>query len=423
MDLLQRRHELAKTRADQLKRDFDAQRDKVLDLSVNAEEWQKLERDLAMVDARLQQVSEVIENVNVTERMGPAPPEVLNDPQPGEKVAPVPAKIVGAGIVLGLLAGLGLAFLQEWLDPRLRTAEEIEDLLGLPIMGVVPSLPDKETPRDRARTMLQHPRSQSAEAYRDVRTVLLASLQSAAAAGEPGQEELDFDGRTILVTSPQSGDGKTTFSCNLAAAIARLNRRTLIIDADCRRPRLHDYLLDESTEVGLTNVLDGTADIADAIQATPVANLSLLPCGPLPADPAEMLDSEGFYNLLESLADEYDKIVIDSPPVLPVTDARVLGAITDATVLVLRANRSTRRGARHAATALLKTGANLCGIVVNDAASSRRRFGGSGGYGNYGGYGYGYGYAPLPTAEVAPSAGSNGSNGSAPHALPGPSSR
>ena len=201
-------------------------------------------------------------------------------------------------------------------------------------------------------------------------------------------------------------------------SFARLGRRTLLVDADLRRPRLGRYLLaaDDQDSPGLVGVLDGHADLRDAVRPTGVNNLDLLPCGPVPEHPAELLDSAEFDDLLAALADRYDKVVIDSPPVLPVTDARVLSRACDATVLVVRVGASTRRAARQAAEGLERVGGHLLGVVANDVRTGRR-----------GGRGYAYGYGLEPFAEAAPAAtvaepphanngasGANGANGRLP---------
>jgi capsular exopolysaccharide synthesis family protein len=197
--------------------------------------------------------------------------------------------------------------------------------------------------------------------------------------------------KTILVTSPAPGDGKTTLISNLAIAVAQGDRRTLLIDADCRRPMQHK-IFKLSDKTGLSSVLGGQAKFADAVQKTAIANLDVLPCGPLPSNPAEMLDSQAFLDLLAQVSKLYDQVLIDSPPVMPVTDARILAAGCDATLLVLRAEKSTRRLSEHARNALQSVGAGLLGVVVNDVPR------GKDGYGYYY-YGYSYGYNQRPNSN------------------------
>jgi capsular exopolysaccharide synthesis family protein len=189
------------------------------------------------------------------------------------------------------------------------------------------------------------------------------------------------------VTSPSPGDGKTTVASNLAIAIAQTGKRVLLVDADCRRPMVQRiYSLKE--DIGLSSVLVGESELAASIQHSSIENLDILPCGPLPPNPAEMLNSEAFTSLLRELSAQYDQVVVDSPPVAPVTDARILAAACDATILVIRAEKTSRRVAEHARDALASVGAVLLGVVVNDAPRTRAE---ASSYGHYS-YSYGYGY-------------------------------
>jgi capsular exopolysaccharide synthesis family protein len=219
-----------------------------------------------------------------------------------------------------------------------------------------------------------------AEAYRTIRTGIRFGVT-------------DASSRTLLVTSPSPGDGKTTVASNLAIAIAQTGKRVLLIDADCRRPMVH-RIHSLKDDVGLTSVLAAQSTLEDSIHHSNTESLDILPCGPLPPNPAEMLNSEAFTSLLRELANRYDQVVVDSPPIAPVTDARILGAACDATVLVIRAEKTSRRVAEHARDALGSVGAVLLGVVVNDAPRSRSESS----YGHYN-YGYGYGYGSKARAK------------------------
>jgi capsular exopolysaccharide synthesis family protein len=231
-----------------------------------------------------------------------------------------------------------------------------------------------------------------AEAYRTVRTAIYFGVP-------------DPKSKTLLVTSPSPGDGKTTMASNLAIAIAQSGRRVLLIDADTRKPMMHK-IFNLADEVGLSSVLLGEAKLDKAIQKTGAPNLEVLPCGPLPPNPSEILNSQAFLDLVNSLCLQYDQIVIDSPPVEPVTDARILAASCDTTVLVLRAEKSTRRLSAHARDALIGVGANLLGVIVNAVPR------GQGGYTYYSGYGYyHYGYGQRHSSSSSNGSNGNGSNG------------
>jgi capsular exopolysaccharide synthesis family protein len=220
----------------------------------------------------------------------------------------------------------------------------------------------------RAMTVHLDPRSVVAEAYRTVRTAVYFGAGSS-------------NCKTILVTSPEPGDGKTTSASNLAIAIAQTGRSVLLLDADFRKPTQHKNL-DVNDSVGLSSVLAGRESLARAIQHTGVEGLDILPCGPIPANPSEILNSREFGELVDSFAQKYDHIIFDSPPVNAVTDARILGAVCDATILVLRADKSTRKSGEHARNGLMAVGARVLGVIVNDAPHRK-------GYEVYGGSYYG----------------------------------
>jgi capsular exopolysaccharide synthesis family protein len=287
---------------------------------------------------------------------------------------PKPKRALAVAIVLGGLLGAGLALLRDRMDGRMRSVEEIQTVIGLPILGVVPGMTGRRTAVARAMTVHLDPRSVVAESYRTIRTAVYFGTTGTRC-------------RTILVTSPESGDGKTTSASNLAIAIAQTGRSVLLLDADFRKPTQHKNL-DIKNSIGLSSVLAGHDPLETAIQRTGVEGLDILPCGPIPANPSEILNSREFGELIDNLASRYDHILFDSPPVNAVTDARILGAVCDATILVLRADKSTRKAGEHARNALLAVGARVLGAIVNDAPNKK-------GYEVYGGSYYG-------SPEVAP---------------------
>ena len=272
--------------------------------------------------------------------------------------------------VLGVVLGSALALIRDKMDTRLRTIEEVQNVIGLPILGVVPRMPGRRTAVARAMAVHLDPRSEVAEAYRTIRTAVYFSGQG-----------VGNRAKTLLVTSPEPGDGKTTSASNLAIAIAQTGRNILLLDADFRKPTQHKNL-DVKDTVGLSSVLAGIETLDRAIQRTGVEGLDILPCGPIPENPSEILNSQEFGELIDRLALKYDHILFDSPPANLVTDARILGAVCDATILVLRAEKSTRKAAEHARNALLNVGANVLGLIVNDVPRGK-------GYEVYGGSYYG----------------------------------
>jgi capsular exopolysaccharide synthesis family protein len=212
--------------------------------------------------------------------------------------------------------------------------------------------------------------SSSAEAYRTIRTSVFF--------GAPKGEA-----KTILITSAAPSDGKTTLASNLAISMAQAGQKVLIIDADFRKPKQHIIFEVNDKNSGLTTVLSGINTLAETIISTKIKGLDLLCRGPDIPNPSETLNSVRFARLLELISSRYDRIIIDSPPVMSVTDAQILAAISDITLLVLRADKSTRKASQQARDGLLTVGASLLGAVVNDVP----RHGLSDYYGKYY-YGY-----------------------------------
>jgi len=215
----------------------------------------------------------------------------------------------------------------------------------------------------------------AAEAYRTIRTAVFF--------GAPKGEA-----KTILVTSPGAVDGKTTLVSNLAIAMAQAGQKTLVLDADFRKPMQHK-IFETSVDKGLASVLAGITTLEEAILPTEVKGLELLACEQEVANPSEMLNSETFAKILEHLSNKYDRVIIDSPPIMPVTDAQILAAICNITLLVLRAEKSTRKISQQARDGLLSVGARILGAVVNDVSRKSTRYGYYSGYGYDGYYGHG----------------------------------
>ncbi len=316
-----------------------------------------------------------IKEVSLIENVGDMQVEILETGGVSD-VPSFPSRpgFLAAGILLGGLSGFGLAWLRDLLDHRLKSVDEVAEILQLPVLGVVPQT--TSTGRSHVgRLVADAPRCQIAEAIRTLRTALHFGLAG-------------HDAKVLAVTSPSPGDGKSTITSNLAIALAQADQRVLLIDADLRKPTQH-LIFEVSPEHGLGSVLTARSPVVEAIVPSGVEGLDLLPCGPLPANPVELLNNGFFAEMLEELKGRYDKIVIDAPPVMPVADARIIAAVADATVIVLRALKSSRRLSLATRNELWRVRAKRLGVVVN----GMRRTGSFGyGYGyGYGKYGHGYG--------------------------------
>jgi exopolysaccharide transport family protein len=267
-------------------------------------------------------------------------------------------------LLLGLTSGIGLAFLLENLDNTVRTPEQAQVISALPALGMIPLGSKRASEDGKARLALassreavelvtqSRPQSQMAEAYRALRTSLLLS-------------SLGAPPKVILVTSAMPQEGKTTTSINTAVVLAQKGVRVLLIDADLRRPGIHKAL-GMGPRSGLSNVLTGSVDLQLAITRSPlIPSLSILPAGTPPPNPAELLASSNTRDLIESLRQEFDHIVIDTPPTLSVTDAVVLSTRADAVVLVIRSGKTTKQALRRARELLFRVNARVTGVLLN----------------------------------------------------------
>ncbi|MEM9646717.1 MAG: CpsD/CapB family tyrosine-protein kinase, partial [Planctomycetota bacterium] len=296
-------------------------------------------------------------------------------------VSPILWKLTGIGGFLGLALGAGLAFLLEKNANTYRDPDEIAASLGTPVLTHVPFFKkvskrgkndeeNKFKDLDPCLAVLHSPSSVVAESIRSLRTSVFFEL---------GANE----GKILQVTSPLPGDGKSTVAGNLACAIAQSGKSVLAIDCDLRRPQFTDNFAMQD-KLGLTNVLNGECDWHEACHTTPLAHLDVMPSGPIPANPAEALTLPEMAETLEVLRMHYDYVVVDTPPLLVVTDPSILASMADGVLMTLRVRRKSKLNAKEAVNILKSVGGNLLGTVINnsDEASS------SDGYRGYGYYRY-----------------------------------
>ena len=293
------------------------------------------------------------------------------------------------GIILGLGLGVGLAFFQEYLDKTLKTPDEVEHLLRLPSLGVLPkfhlngaSPVDEDSVVPALPEVASVPAIQTSpeaiEAFRSLRTSILLSASPVP--------------KLLLVTSALPGEGKTTTTVNLGATLTGLGSRVVIVDCDMRRPSCHRSLGVQNSP-GFVQCLTGRVALRDALLSVPgVTNLSVIPCGPIPPNPAEILSSPLAGELLRELRTEFDYVLVDSPPLLSVADSRILATLTDAAVLVARAFETPYDIVRRARALLYSADARILGVALNGVDISRDSYTGvHAAYRQGHGYGYGYG--------------------------------
>jgi capsular exopolysaccharide synthesis family protein len=362
-------------REQELTRYFEEQRQQAISLNKQLSRHTILQSGYEQTRKLCDILDDRIKELSVIEETGALNISILEVAEPAlEPSHPQKAKVVALALGLGLFAGVGLALVREWQDQRLHSTQEISTLLNLPLLGAIPSMGPRQSPAIRGQQVRINSGSREAEVFRTLRTAIFF--------GAPKEEA-----RTILVTSPAPGEGKSTVTSNLGIAMAQAGQRVLILDADLRRPLQHKiFNLDRQTR-GLSAVLAGQISLEDAVERTKLENLDILTCGPDVPNPAEMLNSEAFARVVKRLVAEYDRVLVDSPPIIAVTDALILAALCDKTVMVLRAEKSTRRVSVQACEALTSVGAKVLGIIVNDVPQRGGRYGYYGGYGYHGPYG------------------------------------
>lgn len=269
----------------------------------------------------------------------------------------------GRNMLFGLLGGLALAvtlaFFTDYLDNRIKSPEELRHHLGLPFLGLIPSVPAKYQQGVSPLLTTSVP-AKFSEAVRALRTNVLLS------AGEDGP-------RSLMVTSTGPKEGKTVLSCNLAIALAQAGQRVLLVDADLRRPRVHQ-LFDVPQDPGLSNLLVGSAGAGDTFRQTSVEGLWLLPAGTTPTNPADLLGSPRFRHALQTTMQHFHWVIIDSPPVLAVTDASVIAHLASGVLFVVGADRTSRHAAQAALEQLEAARAPLIGGILNSVDLERNPY-------------------------------------------------
>ena len=258
-------------------------------------------------------------------------------------------------LLVGLAAAVVAAFLADHLDNTVKSQEQIEQVIGLPFLGIVPGITGDKGARledvERDKFVLSHPRSSVAECCRTIRTNLLFASHERPA-------------RRILVTSSGPQEGKSTTAVTLAITLAQSGARTLLCDTDLRRPRLHRTFGIEDG-AGISSLILGETGLTGAVRPSGIERLDVLPCGPVPPNPAELLHAASFQQLVDELARSYDRIVFDSPPAAAVTDALVLARLVDGVVIVMQAGRTPWPSALETRRRLASVGAVLFGAVLN----------------------------------------------------------
>jgi len=316
---------------------------------------------------------------------------------------PAKTRNIALSLVIGLVGGIGLALLREYMDNTVKSPDDIEALVRLPSLAVVPAFSESNGDRPRSKLLkrasgnghekrielvAQHlPKSQVSEAFRALRTALLLS-------------QADHPPQVILVTSALPREGKTTAAANLAVTLAQLGDRTLLIDADLRKPGIGRLLsLGTGKYAGLSSYLAGVSSLdLVTIQHSAIPNLSAIPTGPLPPNPADLLSSHKLTEAIAELRTKFKFIVLDSPPIMAATDAVILSVKADGVLLVVRSGETPKEAFTRTRDLLLSVKCHLLGVVLNAVDSTAPDY-----YYSYRYYPYSQGYGPQEQSETPPS--------------------
>lgn len=322
---------------------------------------QKLELEQSVDQGTYQFILSQLYQAKITEAVASPYVDIIDPAVGAIRIGPRGRMNVLLGALLGLILGIGAAFFLEYLDRTVRTSADVESLLGIPVLGVIPRLRRlarvEEDQKPIPLIVALDPLDPAAEAYRNLR-MNLTFLKTD-----------EHPVRAIVFSSPGPNEGKSTTALNYAVMLAQQGLRVLLMDADLRRPTLH-RALDVLREPGLTNLLIGDAQPREAIRPNVLPNLDFLPAGPFPPNPSELLNSKTMRRLLEEFESKYDQVILDSPPILAVTDAAVLAAQTDGLVLVMRSGETDQRGAERAVDQLRRIGARILGAVLNGVSAT-----------------------------------------------------
>jgi polysaccharide biosynthesis transport protein len=375
--------QLTNLRAQQ--KDKQAELDALPPTDVNGQERASLLTEIGQLQGRITQLQNAVDGIKSTSG------DVLTDAKiPGSPARPNHLRDGLLAGIVGLLLGFGAAFLRDYVDDSLRGVEDVERQSGATLIGVIPHvIHDRPEDKRRGRSSRitreylvadDDPKAPATEAYRTLRTNLLFMSATGPL-------------RVLLVTSPLQGEGKTTTAANLAAVLSQAGQRVLLVGADLRRPALHKFF-GMSNRVGLSSVLSGQAEITVAVQDPGIRDLRVLPGGPVPPNPAELLGSPRMRKFLEDVKEVADWIVLDGPPVLGLADALVLSAVSDGSLMVVN-EATNRRILAHARDQLAKVQTRAAGAVLNNFGPAFSYY-----YSDYYAYSSSYYHAEEPVDDA-----------------------
>lgn len=334
-------------------------------LSPKIAQYNEFERERKLIEDQYNILRARLSTTQMTGNMSGAISNVHPlDPahEPTRPVSPRMSVNVAAAGVLSMIVGMGLILLVVFLDRSIKTVSDVTAAVAAPVLGVIPTLTGEEINRmdlrGRDTYVHHHPSSHVAECCRVLRTNIMFSAP-------------DRELKTLLVSSANAQEGKTTTVMYLGTTMAQSGQKVLLIDTDMRRPRLH-ISTGVAREPGLSTLILGEDNYDEVIKATEIPNLFVLPCGPLPPNPAELLMTKRFAHVLEELGKRFTKIILDSPPLQPVTDAVVLATHAEGVILVARSNKTIREELKRSARMIRRVNRPIFGVVLNELDRSER---------------------------------------------------
>lgn len=375
---LKTEYRVARAKENALKAAFVKQKKESLGLNQKAIDYGVLRREAESARQMYELLIKRFKEASVTENMRTGNIRVIDRAEvPGGPVKPRKNFNILLATIVGLVTGIGLAFFFEYLDNTIKVPDDIKKYLHIPYLGPIPAMawngdgnPDDGQKKPEMMT-LHSPKSTASEAYRGIRTSILFS----SAENEP---------KVILVSSAGPQEGKTITATNLAITMAQSGNKVIMLDCDMRRPKIHK-IFGINRDRGMTNLLVGNQDIKGTLFHTELPNLDVIPCGPIPPNPSEIVGSVRMKKLLDVLREKYTRIIIDSPPITAVTDAVVLAKSTDGMVLVIRASDTAREIVKNGLDQIQAVGGHVLGAILNGVDM------GSDGYYYYQYYYYYYG--------------------------------
>ncbi len=347
----------AKEKESMLREEFNKLKKSSLNLQVKNTTFNRLKREVEINQLSYDKQLEQLMAASVAGRTGTNNISIIDKAGvPSRKFKPSLKTNLAFGLLLGLLLGMGIAFLREFTDDSIKDSDTLEKLSGLPVLTLLPNI-ENVSPKKLALHTALEPRSTLAEAIRSLRTSLRFSTRS----GAP---------QSIFITSSAATEGKSTIALNLATAYAQAGNSVLLIDADLRKPSIHN-LLELENDNGLTNYLSSTdSEHGDISHNCMIKNLSVITSGPIPPDPVELLSGNKMVELLETASQQYDHIIIDGPPILGLADALVLSNLSNATIVAIEAGKTRKATLLDALKRLDRANANIIGSVLTKISKS-----------------------------------------------------